>query len=211
MTHVLEALIVTSSIACGLALYNTASRYLFSMGREGILPKFLGRSHPTHKTPWNANLAAGAVMLVYAVLFILSDSSTLAQLTKTSTYGALMGVCALLLVQILCSVAIVRYFMTTARDGFHWWKTLVAPVLGGAAIIFAGYSLLKYRADLAGGYPLFVKAIPWVVLASFIIGLVLALYFKSRSPERYEAVGRYVEADVQGELEPVLDTSGKGA
>ena len=33
-----EILIVTSSFACTMAFYNTGARYLFALGREGVLP-----------------------------------------------------------------------------------------------------------------------------------------------------------------------------
>jgi amino acid transporter len=202
---------MTSAFACQVALYNTAARYVFSMSRERLLPAKLAKVHPVHRTPQAANLLVGGLMLAYAVVFIIFDSSTLAQLTKTSTYGALMGVFALLIVQILCSVAIVRYFLTVARDGFQVGQTLIAPLLGGAGIVAAAYFLLKYRADLAGGEPLFIKAIPFVIAAVLIGGIVWALVLKQRNPDRYEQIGRYVEDEVDGEQVPRLDLSGEGA
>ena len=39
LTHAFEALILTSAFACQLAFFNTAARYLFALGREGILPR----------------------------------------------------------------------------------------------------------------------------------------------------------------------------
>lgn len=211
LTYVFQALIMTSAFACQVALYNTAARYVFSMSRERLLPAKLAKVHPVHRTPQAANLLVGGLMLAYAVVFIIFDSSTLAQLTKTSTYGALMGVFALLVVQILCSVAIVRYFLTVARDGFQVGQTLIAPLLGGAGIVAAAYFLLKYRADLAGGEPLFIKAIPFVIAAVLIGGIVWALVLKQRNPDRYEQIGRYVEDEVDGEQVPRLDLSGEGA
>ena len=34
----MEILIVTGSFACAMAFYNTGARYLFALGREGVLP-----------------------------------------------------------------------------------------------------------------------------------------------------------------------------
>ncbi|MDP9136296.1 MAG: APC family permease [Actinomycetota bacterium] len=42
LTTAFEALIITSAFACQLAFFNTGARYLYAMGREGILPKRLG-------------------------------------------------------------------------------------------------------------------------------------------------------------------------
>ena len=44
LTRAFELTIVTGSFACQLAFFNTATRYLFSMGREGVLPDS-ARSH----------------------------------------------------------------------------------------------------------------------------------------------------------------------
>ena len=71
----------------------------------------------------------------------------------------------ILSVQALVSVAIIRYFLTTARDGFHWWTTLVAPVIGFAAMVVACVLLIVNRGDLSGaGDALYIEVLPWVVL-----------------------------------------------
>ena len=41
-TLLMEILIVTSSFACTMSFYNTGARYLFALGREGVLPGALG-------------------------------------------------------------------------------------------------------------------------------------------------------------------------
>ena len=46
----------------------------------------------------------------------------------------------------------------------------------------------------AAGSPLF-KAIPYIVLGTFVIGLAAALLLRKRSPEVYQAIGRTVLED----------------
>src|SRR5579875_4160399 len=48
-------LIITGSFACGMAFHNTAARYIYSLGRERILPGFLGSTHSTFKSPFVAS------------------------------------------------------------------------------------------------------------------------------------------------------------
>ncbi len=190
-----ELLVVTGSFACQLAFYNTASRYIYSMGREKIIPSAFGRVHPHHRSPYVASMAVSALMLVFILGFILHDRSTLAMLAQLGTWGPLLGVMCLLAIQTLCSLAIIRYFLTEARDGFHWFKTLVAPLIGGGGCGFAAFLMLKYRVDLAAGNPAFVNYVWLWAAIFFVVGVAVALYYKSASPERYQAIGRYVHED----------------
>jgi amino acid transporter len=197
LTTVFEILIITGSFACQLAFYNTASRYFYAMGREGLIPSVLGRTHRTHHSPYIASMAVTAFISVYILGFVIYDSSTEAALLKLGTWSPLLGVLGILAIQALVSFAIIKFFLTQARDGFHWWKTLVAPIVGGIAQIGACVLLIKNRSLLSGaGDALYVKAIPFVVLAIFLAGIGLALYYRSASRERYRAIGHFVHEDV---------------
>jgi amino acid transporter len=196
LTTLFEILIITGSFACQLAFYNTASRYFYAMGREGIIPSALGRTHPRHHSPYIAGMVVTVMVSIYILGFVAYDSSTEAALLQLGTWSPLLGVLGILAIQALVSFAIIRFFWVKARDGFHWWKTLVAPIIGGLAQIGACYLLIKYRPALSGaGDVLFVKIIPWVVLAIFLGGIALALYYRSSSRERYSAIGRFVHED----------------
>ncbi len=59
--NLFQVLIITGVFACCLAFWNTSCRYLFAMGREGILPRVLGRTHAKHKSPF----VAAFVMLAF--------------------------------------------------------------------------------------------------------------------------------------------------
>jgi amino acid transporter len=199
LTTIVQILIITSSFACAMAFYNTASRYIFSLAREGLLPKTLGVTHPTQRGPVHASTLVTAIVGLYMLAFTLSDSSTLAALLKLGTWTPLLGVLGILAVQGLCSVAIVRYFLTEAREDFHPVKTLIAPIIGLVSMVGACYLLIDNRAGLSGaGDALYIKAVPWVVLIVFAIGVVTALWMRSNAVDRYRQIGRFVrEEDVE--------------
>ena len=199
LTTMIEILIITSSFACAMAFYNTGSRYLFSLAREGLLPAALGRTHPTQKGPVNASMVVTAIVGLYMLAFTLSDSSTLAALLKLGTWTPLLGVLGILAVQGLCSLAIIRYFRTEAVDGFHPIKTLIAPFIGFLAMVGACYLLIDNRAGLSGaGDALYIKLVPWVVLIVFLIGCATALWMRRNAVDRYQKIGRFVrEEDVE--------------
>jgi amino acid transporter len=193
LTDVFKVLIVTSSFACATAFYNTSARYGFSMARERLLPFKLSETHHKHRSPHWASMVVTGLSLVWIVGFTAADSSDSAALLKLGTYVPLMGVLGILFVQALASAAIVRYFLTEARDGFHWWRTLVAPLIGGAAMIAACYLLIANRAALSGaGGAFFIQVIPWAVLAVFLIGVGIGLYYRNADAERHRSIGRLV-------------------
>src|SRR4029079_16610578 len=147
------------------------ARYLFALAREGVLPKALGRKHAKRHAPVFAAMVVSGIVGVYMLGFTIMDPSTEAALLKLGTWTPLLGVLGILAVQGICSVAIIRFFMTEGRDGFHWLKTLVAPIVGALAMAGACYLLISNRAVLSGaGDSLFIKAIPFVVLAIFAAG-----------------------------------------
>jgi amino acid transporter len=197
-TVLMEILIVTGSFACAMAFFNTSARYLFALGREGVLPRALARTSHRH-SPATASMTVTVLVGLYCLAFVIYDPSNEGALLKLGTWSPLLGVLGILGVQALVSIAIIRYFLTTARDGFHWWSTLVAPVLGFAAMAGACVLLVVNRYDLAGADDAaFIVLLPWVVLAVFVAGLVLGLVLRSRYPDRYARIGQFEVPETTG-------------
>ncbi len=193
LTDAFKVLIVTSSFACATAFYNTSARYTFSMARERLMPPYFARTHDEHGTPHRASMLVTILVLVWVVAFTAADSSNSAALLKLGTYVPLFGVLGLLVVQALCSLAIIRYFRTDAREDFHWFRTFVAPLIGMVAMIGASYLVIANRADLSGaGSTPFIKYIPWEVLATFLVGIGIGLYYRVADRQRYDNIGRHV-------------------
>jgi amino acid transporter len=179
-----------------MAFSSTAARYLFSLARERIVPAALGRTHPTRHSPYVASMAVTGLVAIYMVGFTLYDPSTEASLLKLRTWSPLLGVLGILGVQAIASFAIVRYVRTAAVDGFHWWRTLVAPVAGGLAQVGACYLLIVNRGDLAGAADaLFVRALPWTILAVFVGGMGIAVWLRSAARERFAGIGSFEHDD----------------
>src|ERR1700728_1905138 len=62
---------MTSTLGVLIAAANSQSRLIFNAGREGLLPRWLGRVHPTRRTPMNAIYAfvalAGGIILIWGL------------------------------------------------------------------------------------------------------------------------------------------------
>jgi amino acid transporter len=190
-----ELLMITSSFACSMAFYNTGARYIFSLSREGLLPAKLSETHPKYQSPVYAAMAVTAIVGLWMLAFTISYPSTLDSLLKLATWTPLMGVLGILGVQALCSFAIIAYFRGEASDGFHWWKTALAPFLGGIGQIGAMYLLVDGRATLGGAADAtFIKYFAPAVLLIFAAGIGYALYLKTVKPSSFRNIGAF-EAD----------------
>lgn len=194
-----KLLLVTGSFACGMAFHQCASRYLYAMGREGLssgLQKTLGRTHATHGSPHIAGFVQTGITLVLILAFFAAGMDPYVHL-----YGllAILGTMAILIVQSLCAFAVIAYFHFHKNhpSSAHWFKTFLAPLLGGIGMLYVVY-LLWINKDTAAGAAsgtLLFKLTPWIVVGLFAFGAVLALYFKFRDPRRYDLIGRVLYED----------------
>jgi amino acid transporter len=198
LKDLLSWFIITGSFACGMAFHNTTSRYMFSLGREGVLPRKLGRTHTKHRSPYLASstqsLIAAFILLLF-VLFAPVDNKLGAgdSVGYLQVYGlmAVMGVVAILAIQALVSLAIFNYFRKHHEADHHWWKTITAPLLAvvsQAIVLYLAISNLKF---LGSGYS-YAKWLCWGDLAIFLGGLAYAFYIKSHDRAKYETIGRMV-------------------
>ncbi|MFX0574377.1 APC family permease [Nocardia nepalensis] len=190
----MQWLMMTGSLACGMAFHNCAARYLYALGREGVLPalqRTIGRTHPEHGSPHIAGLVQTIVAALLVLAFGLAGKDPY---SGTYTLLAILGTMAILVVQALCSFAVLAYFRTNHPETRHWFKTLVAPLLGGLAMLGVVVLLVVNMGTAAGteSGSLVLRATPWLVALVAGCGIGYALYLKQRDPARYAMLGRTV-------------------
>ncbi|MCV7417159.1 APC family permease [Mycolicibacterium litorale] len=196
-------LLVTGSFACGMAFHNCASRYLYALGREGLssgLQKTLGATHHKHGSPYIASFVQSGIALVLILAFFAAGMDPYVHLY---TLLAILGTMAILIVQSLCAFAVIAYFHFHKEhpSSAHWFKTFLAPLLGGIGMLYVVYLLWEHKESAAGtaSGTLLFKLTPWIVVGIFVIGAALATYFKYRDARRYDLIGRivYDEAEIR--------------
>ncbi|MBT2530255.1 APC family permease [Streptomyces sp. ISL-99] len=187
-------LLLTGSFACGMAFHQCASRYLYAIGREGFLHPALGRTHRSHGSPYIASYVQSGIATLLVAAFWLAGEDPYVHLY---TLLAILGTMAILIVQTLCSFAVIGYFRKNHPEDRHWFKTFTAPLLGGIGMI-AVVVLLVLNMETAAGLAadsLFFKLIPWIVGLVFFGGLGLGFHLKAKQPDRYAIIGRIVLED----------------
>lgn len=135
--HWLNVLIaVATAIAWGFANAMVAqaatSRLLFSMARDGQLPRLLAKVHPVHRVPEYATLLVAAVSLVLGISMSQREGNGVTTLTTLVNFGALTGF-LLLHASVICHYLVRR----RSRD---WLRHLFVPVAG---LVIITYVVIK--------------------------------------------------------------------
>lgn len=181
-------LILTSSFACSMAFHNTAARYMYSLGREGILPATVAETHDHHKSPHKASVVQSVLAALWVVLFGLvkgfDDPNAQAYLGVYTLY-AVLGTGLLLVIQAVVSLAIWNWFRK--NGGGNAFTTVIAPLFSFVVQLILVYTLISNLAGLGGQSWLL-----WVGAAVIIIGLLWGFYLKSAKPEAYRNIGHMI-------------------
>ncbi len=180
-----------------MAFHNTASRYMYSLGREGVLPSFLGRTHPTHKSPHVASivqtLLAALWVGLFAFFFGTNDPNAQAYL-GVYTMFAVLGTMLLLILQAVVSIAIIIYFRANHPGEVNIFAGLIAPVIAFVSQVYLVY-LLVANLETFGGTGGFGGRIPEIAAGILVVGLVWGLALRFVAPAAHARIGRLVLND----------------
>lgn len=184
-------LVISSLFAGLLAFQNSAARYFFAMGRAGVLPRRL--DHVNKKgAPWAASLLTGLIALVVIVFFAVRKMDPF---TELFSWFSALAVVAIVLVEMLVCIAVVRFFNTTKADT-RKWHTVIAPILAFIGLAGGEYLLMSRFGLLAGTAPKGVdpsvtswalNTTGWIlVLLSFVVFVVGMIIGKVRETSENE-------------------------
>jgi amino acid transporter len=192
----MQVLILTGSFACAMAFHNVAMRYFYAMGREGILPRSFGRTHPTHKSPYIASLVQTgfAILLVLiwgaAAGFAFADAFDAAY-TRVYVMMAVLGVVWLMTIQAVCALAVILWHRRHKHPD-SWVIVVLCPIIAIAGQVFALY-LLFANIDVLAGTIGFVEWIKWIAIVGVIGALAYAFALKSTNRKKFDTIGRMID------------------
>jgi amino acid transporter len=153
-------LVVSSLFAGLLAFQNCTARYMFSLGRAGVLPSVLRRTN-RRGAPGMGSLTTSVVTFMVILVFALAGLDPVLNLFY---WPAGVAVIAIVVVEILVCVAVVVHFRRPGSGG-HWWATTLSPVVAGLGLLGGLYLLISRFGLLAGTVPKGVdpSSTPWVL------------------------------------------------
>lgn len=202
LTNLVLLAVAFDAFFCGLAASNAATRTMFAMGRDGILPRLLGRTHPRYQTPYVALVAYLAGAAIFAVVLIaLTTGATRDGIAggggryASGLYVFVEGLSIItppvMLAYALVSIAGIAYGMRKRKPALA-----VASIgaLGGAGVAVFGSLYYSFIEAAPGtGIPTPYRVIPWAVLGWVVIGGLVAGWLRWSRPETWERMGTIFE------------------
>lgn len=188
MTVIMEWLMLTSAAAAVLALHNSASRYVFALGRVRLLPRQLGRAQQRFGSPYVASLTLSSVEMAVVVGCALATVDPYIQLAALASALATFGI---ILLQAGAALSVVGFFWR--RPDKSWLKTIILPGLGAAGLLGACVLIVLNFPALTGRPSGVVNQIPWIVLGIAALAFAYGLWLRSYRRERYDNIARALE------------------
>lgn len=204
---VMNILFITSLFAALQSFHNAVARYFFSLGREGVLPGWFGRTS-THGAPWAGSVTQTAIALVLTIGFAIygasggadafGDMAFLFPVLTMFTWLTNTGAMGLVLLMAIIAVAVIGFFRRNKR-GLGAWTTLIAPIISGLLLAWVFVMIIANFHVMMGEDPSFSTYIlPIIVLLAGIIGVVWGNVLKTKNPEVYERIGHGTEPGAYG-------------
>lgn len=164
-----EFLMVTSALAATIALHNAASRYLFSLGREGMLPRSLGNLHPSLQSPHIASITVTTVTSILLALFAIGNADPL-MTVLSSTFG--LAALGIILLQAATSISVMVFTWRRREEPGSMPNLLIAVLATGGLLAAAMLVIINYS-TLTGSLG-FLDYAPWLLPIAAVLGIGVA-------------------------------------
>lgn len=173
ITEVMRVLLVSSTFACVLSFHNILARYQFTLARLGVMPAALAKRHPTHHSPSNSSLVQTVTAAIFVAAFAIAGATPLVEVFGTMAGVATIG---MILLMVLTSIAVVRFFLSQGSTGaVNMLATVVAPVVAGIGLLGCAWLVID-NIELVTGVSGWIN---WVLIlappVAFVIGAVIPL------------------------------------
>lgn len=180
----------TSTLGCLIAGTNSQARLVFNAGREGLLPRFMGRVNHSRRTPMNAIITFVVISMciigVWGLRYLTGVAKGQMDAERFFAEASTMGTILVMLVYLASNVALPVYYKKYRPDEFSIVQHGVLPALGVAALLVPLYYLVK------PGQPAPYNWFPYAALGVLVVAIGYAVYLTRKDPGLGDRVGAIV-------------------
>lgn len=190
--YLIDLAAISALVAVLLAIHTANFRVLYSLGRDGLLPRALGRTHPRHQTPHVAIVVYSVATLVVGLLagVVWGPMSAFGNLGYLSSLGILP-------IFIVTNLALPVFVHKRHPAEFSVLLHAVFPALSSVTFLAA----IWLNIHPWPGSPL--NVMPWIILAVVLAAAVWGSVLKSRGSETLDRLGHvlFIEAEAMPEAQ----------
>ena len=177
---------VMANVAVLIAIHNANFRIFYAMGREGVLPRWLGKTHRIHMTPYTAIIGFS----IFAAILALATGLMWGPQAAFGNDGFFSSM-GILPIFIVTNLLLIYFMWTKYRGEFSWWRHGLLPIAGAVTFIAAlWFSVVPLPAAPLSYFPFIIAG--WVV-----IGLVVMFFIQARDPRRLDIIGKTMFIDAE--------------
>jgi len=174
--------IMASFFAVVIAPINVIGRIVYVMGKEGVAPGYVGRTHSEHLTPHRAIFPTAVAVIGLDIILYLAGGSLDEVLVWVDTFGTYGYMVAYAVVAVAAPIFLKRIGII---NRFVYVTTTVTVL----SMIYVFYKNVYPVPD----WPL--NVIPWAFFAVVLVAVGWYRYLQVKRPEAVDAIGT-LETDV---------------
>lgn len=170
-----------------LAFHNATARYLFVLGRDGVIGRvFAARSAKTG-APWVASLSHTLFAAAVLLFCVVRDLDPYLDLFVIGCVPAAVSIPAM---ELLTACAIFAFFRRDRR-GTGLWQGRIAPAISVAALGIIVCLVLTNLPMFTGRTGAINWILPGLNLMVFLAGIARAYWMRTHRPGDYHRIGRW--------------------
>jgi amino acid transporter len=182
---------LTSTLGVLIAAVNSQCRLIFNAGREGLLPRWIGRVQPVRRTPVNAIIAfvgiASVITLVWAIGHWIGGHGNSLSALNFFFESSTMGTILILFVYLAANVALPFYYRKYRPQEFSVVKHVVLPALAVGVVGIPIYYLFNPSPAIQP-YDWF----PWAGVGIVVVSILYSIWLVRRDPGLGDRVGSII-------------------
>jgi amino acid transporter len=186
ISTIATVLFFTGIFASLVSFHNGIARYFFALGRENVLPGWLGRVGVRSGGPSAGSLLQTGLAVVLILVFVIAGADPLLQMYA---WLAALSAVAILVLMAGTSVAVIGFFRKRPSRESAWHR-VVAPALATVGLLVLLFVVVG-NFDALGIDPASPLrwGLPALVLVAVLAGVARAQRLRAVQPELYAAIG----------------------
>jgi len=188
--QIMSVLLITSLFAATQAFHNSLARYLFTMGRDGLIWSKIAQTHASNNTPYVASIIQG--LFIIAIL-AFAGIENLDPMVDVFAWGSVIASMAILILQIGVSVAVIIFFRKNKQLNASLWSGTIAPFLALVGMSCVLVLVVQNIKTLSGSESPIIQLVPWFVFGIVFLGIIWAQIIQIIQPEKFKQLKKLIK------------------